>query len=278
MRDLVKSFAAVAWRSVFPRRAKPSQWSVSTAAEQQDVRHGAGPTHGIYLYPAPLDLTGSFLQTAVSSPQQHSSVAAETDREIAWQTGSVDPLLGVPGLAEGGDAHPLPPATDGAAGTGHNRFVESSRQACQNDKITNGSSVSPAKTEVPDLAVPHIEDGIGEQSFAAGVGLAMLHIEDGVGEQSSAAGADLAVPHIEDGIGEQSFAARVEQQHNSVPLEDASSVKITKVWLNWRIRKSRACPAGVHIDCLVAGWTRKLWQQRFEESAGSPTGAAEKGD
>ncbi|KAL0056114.1 hypothetical protein WJX82_007879 [Trebouxia sp. C0006] len=181
MRDLVKSFAAVAWRSVFPRRAKPSQWSVSTAAEQQ--------------------------HTAVSSPQQHISVAAETNREIVWQTGSVDPLLGVPGLAEGGDAHPLPPATDGGAGTGHNTFVESARQACQNDTITNGASVSPAKTEVPDLAVPHIEDGIGE-SFAAGVGLAMPHIEDGIGEQSSAAG--------------------VEQQHNSVLLEDASSVKITK--------------------------------------------------
>lgn len=214
MRDLVKSFAAVAWRSVFPRRAKPSQWSVSTAAEQQDVRHGAGPTCSIYFYHAPLDLTGSFLQTAVSSPQQHSSVAAETNREIAWQIRSVDPLLG---LADGGDAHPLPPATDGGAGTGHNTFVESARQACQNDTITNGASVSPAKTEVPDLAVPHIEDGIGE-SFAAGVGLAMPHIEDGIGEQSSAAG--------------------VEQQHNSVLLEDASSVKITKVWLSWRIRKS----------------------------------------
>lgn len=217
MRDLVKSFAAVAWRSVFPRRAKPSQWSVSTAAEQQDVRHGAGPTRSIHLYHAPLDLTGSCTQTAVSSPQQHFSVAAETNREILWQTGSVDPLLGVPGLAEGGDAHPLPPATDGGAGTGHNTFVESARQACQNDTITNGASVSPAKTEVPDLAVPHIEDGIGE-SFAAGVGLAMPHIEDGIGEQSSAAG--------------------VEQQHNSVLLEDASSVKITKVWLSWRIRKS----------------------------------------
>ena len=237
MRDVVKSFAAVACRSVFPRRAKPSQWSVSTAAEQQDVKHGAGPTRSIHLYHAPLDLTGSCTQTAVSSPQQHFSVAAETNREIVWQTGSVDPLFGVPGLAEGGDAYPLPPATDGGAGTGHNTFVESARQACQNDTITNGAIVSPAKTEVPDLAVPHIEDGIGE-SFAAGVGLAMPHIEDGIGEQSSAAGANLAVPHIEDAIGEQSFAAGVAQQHSSVLLEDASSVKITKVWLSWRIRKS----------------------------------------
>ena len=241
-----------------------------------------------FLYHAPLDLTDAFVQTAVSSSPQHSSVAAETDRGITWQTGSANTLLGVPGIADGGDPHPLPPATDGAAGTGPNPFAESARQACQNDTITNGSSVSPAKTEVPDLAVPHIEEGIGEQSFAAGVDLAVPHIEDGIGEQSFAAGVelavphiedgiveqsfaagvdlavphsedsigeqsfatgvDLAVPHIEDGIGEQSFAAGVDQQHNSVLLEDASSVKITKVWLNWHMRKSRACLAGVHID------------------------------
>ena len=76
----------------------------------------------------------------------------------------------------------------------------------------------PAKTEVPDLALPQVEDGVGEQSFTAGMGL--------------------AVPQVEDDVGEQSFAAGVERQHNSGPLEDASSVKITKVWLKWHIRKS----------------------------------------
>jgi len=167
------------------------------------------------------------MQTADSPSPQHSSVAAETDRGIAKKAGSADTPLAVPGLVDDGDAHPLVVplaiATDRAAGTGHDPFAEIARQACQNATITNGS-----KTEVPDLAVPQIEDDIGEQSFAAGV--------------------DSAVPHIEDSIGEQSCAAGVEQQHNSVLLEDASSVKITKVWLSWRMRQSRACLAGVHID------------------------------
>ncbi len=146
----------------------------------------------------------------------------------------------MPGVADDGDAHPLvlplAIATDGAAGTGHNPFAEIARQACQDDTATNGSSVSPAKTEVPDFAVPQIEDDIGEQSFAAGVDLAVPHIEDGIGEQSLAAGVDLAVFHIEDSIGEQSCAAGVEQHPNSVLLEDASSVKITRVWLSLRMR------------------------------------------
>ena len=176
------------------------------------------------------------MQTAASSPPHHSSVAAETDRGITWQTSSADTPLGVPGLAGGGDVHR--PAVDGAAGTGHNFSEETAWQACQNDTITHGSSLSPAKTEVPDLAVSHIEDGIGEQSFAAGVDLAVPLLEDGIGKQSFAAGVDLAVPQIEDGIGEQNFAAAVEQQYNSVLLEDASSVKVTKVWLNWQMRKS----------------------------------------
>ena len=236
MRDLVKSFAAVAWRSVFPRRAKPTQWSVAIAAEQQDVRHGAGPIHSVYSYHAPQDLTDSFLQTAVSPPPQHPSVAAEIDGGITWQAGSADIALGVHGLAAGDDSLPL--ATDGAAGTGHNPCARSARQACQKDTITNVSKVSPARTEAPDLAVPQVEDDIGEQSFAAGVGLAVPHIEDGLGEQSFAAGVDLAMHQLGDGLGEQIFAAGVEQQHNSVPLEDASSVKITKVWLKWHIRKS----------------------------------------
>ncbi|KAL0025072.1 hypothetical protein WJX79_005206 [Trebouxia sp. C0005] len=222
MRDLVKSFAAVAWRSVFPRRAKPTQWSASAAAEQQN--------------------------TVVSPLPQDSWVAADTDRGITWQTGSVETALGVPGLADGGDAHPVPVATEGAAATGHNPLAESLRQACRNNTITNGASVSPATTEAPDLDVPQTEDGIGDQSsaagvdlavphtkdgtgermFTAGVDLAVPHIEEGIGERALSAGVNLAVPHIKTGIGEQSFAAGVEQQHDSVLLEDASSVTTAK--------------------------------------------------
>lgn len=210
------------------------------------------------LYHALLDLTDSFMQTVVSPLPQDSWVAADTDRGITWQTGSVETALGVPGLADGGDAHPVPVATEGAAATGHNPLAESLRQACRNNTITNGASVSPATTEAPDLDVPQTEDGIGDQSsaagvdlavphtkdgtgermFTAGVDLAVPHIEEGIGERALSAGVNLAVPHIKTGIGEQSFAAGVEQQHDSVLLEDASSVTTAKVWLNWHIRKS----------------------------------------